>query len=112
MAAAKSNARRGSTALSRRHACGTVSAVFFKAEAQPYEEVVRQHHEGLMVMPPAPRARLVMVHAKFTLAFLKGPFDWPALSAHPDQGIPANRSRSVAEIVFGLRPRTQRPAQH
>src|SRR6266511_4967681 len=64
----------------------------------PHQKMMRQHNQYHMMMPSQPRARFVLVHAQFVLAYLERQLDWPPHTAHPRQTGCLDRFGRVAQV--------------
>ena len=56
------------------------------------QEMMRQDHQRHVMMPAAPGARLVLIHAQLSLGLLETRLDGPAQTAEPHQLV-AGRAR-------------------
>ncbi len=90
--------RRGSVMLRSRRTWGSVSAgAFFpQVAAEPHQEMMGEQRHRQVMMPAAPGAHFVVIHAKFVFALLDGLLDRPAHAQQPDQGLLGHVSRRVA----------------
>src|SRR5205085_5241387 len=70
---------------------------------QPDQEMMRQEHQGHMVVPARPEPQLVVVQAQFTLALGKAGLDGPAHPADPHEGLQRRVRRGVTQVVLELR---------
>src|SRR5437867_13286196 len=87
IAVSASRCRLAKLICTSRRTCGTVTAAdcFPQKAALPHQEVMRQQRHGHLVMPAAPVAHLILIHAHFALALLDRRLDRPAHAAlaHP-----------------------------
>ena len=49
------------------------------------QEVMSQNNQGHMMMPSAPEAQFIVVHAQFSFRFLEALFNGPPHPTEPDQ---------------------------
>ncbi len=103
--------------LTKRRACAVVRAgAFFKLQAYAranssgtyaHQEEMRDKGVCHMMMPTAPRTRLIMIHADFTFAFFKSGLHGPAHAAKIGE-VPRRIHRGrVAQVILDLARRTQ-----
>src|SRR4030095_9079347 len=94
--------------LTTRRTCAVVSAGdFFKLDSHSHQEEMGDERVCHMMMPPAPRARLVMIHAAFAFALFECRLDRPAHAT--EMGKPTRRTRPgcVAQVILDLARGTQ-----
>src|SRR5919199_2935690 len=102
--------------LTTRRTCAVVSAgAFFKLEAHPHQEEMGDKGVCHMVMPSAPGAGLILIHAYFAFALFESRFDRPAQATEIGKCMPRASRGCVAQVILDFArcaqvPTNDRPA--